>query len=313
MNSMEIKQYLFLLCIIFITGCSGIQPVDLPTSSSIYLGVNSLGSNNTRAAIDEWDNTAVSIAYAYAPSTIFDRSLTVSITDDNGEHINTGMEYPSLDTEVSFIGYHPVAAPSSLGVVDYDLSKGDVDVMISNKVSGKLSVPVSQVMTFEHKLTRFTFLMQCKAGESYPEPVNGVTVTANTAFTPKKLMTYVTLDLNSANGTETFKIPGTIFNGSPEGVPVPQDLGGTVAPLVFDVMVQPKVPLLFKVVTLTDEKTIDITSSALWDLLTETDGGTAGEQYTIKLEFSGEKIIAQGIRVSKWLGDTTVKDGGVWW
>lgn len=312
---MKITQPIVLLCALLTTGCSNITPEDIALSGKIYLEIDGLGDRNTRAALDAWDSTAVSIAYAYAPSTVFDRSLTVSVNENSGEHINTGMEYPTTNNEVSFIGYYPVASPNASGIVDYNISNGDVDVMMSNKVSGRLNTRISSPMIFAHKLTRFTFLMVCKAGASYPEPVNGITVVANSAYTNRKLMTYVALDLNTA--TETFKIPGTVFNGSAEGVPVPQNLGGTVEPLVFDMMIQPDIPLLFKVVTLTDEKQINLTADpgGYWSQITQGSGGTAGTQYTIKLEFSGENILYQGISVTSWNGNNSISgdNSTVWW
>lgn len=312
-------KHIIPLCALLLAGCANEKEIGSVTGDNrILLGVDGLGSReSSRAPVDKWEDTPVSIAYVYAPATVFDRSITVSVTDDSGEHINTGMEYPIGGTAVSFIGYHPVATPSDMGDVNYDISKGDTDVMMSNKVSGTLSVPISSSdkLVFEHLLTRVTFLMICKQGESYPEPVNGISVNANSLYTTDKLMTYVTLDLNS--GTEIFKIPGTVFHGDAEGVQIPVDMGaGDAKPLVFDVMLQPGIPLDFRVVTLTDVKqiTIDNDPADLWKDLTETYGGDAGKQYTVKLEFSGEGLIgAKGITVAPWDGGSTVHSGGTWW
>lgn len=306
------KFYLFFLCVLLLTGCSE-KELSEGYTSEIQLDVEGLNRTSSRSAVDVWDETQVSVGYLFTPVTAFTQSLTVTVPTNAGEHISTGLEYPIDGTAVSFVGYHPVVSPNAVGEVSYDISKGDADVMMSNIVSGTSLLPINTSLNFKHLLTRIRFSMQCKAGESYPEPVNGISVVANAAFTTEKLKTYITLNLSA--GSETFKIPGTVFNGSAEGVPVPQDLGGVVEPLVFDVMLQPEIPLLFKVVTLTDEKLITLSngSSELWQQLTETSGGIAGSQYTVKLEFSGEKVLAQDISVTAWQGKTTVKDGGTWW
>lgn len=308
-------KYIVVLCALLVAGCSQKEISEIPASRNIVLGVDGLAVDNSaksRAAVDKWDNTTVGIAYVYAPATIYDRALTVNVTDDTGEHINTGMEYPLADTHVSFIGYHPAVAPSTTGDVTYNIQNGDVDVMMSNTLTGKLTGQITDKMVFEHQLARFVFKMKCAYGESYPEPVCGVSV-SQSSYASESLKTYVMLDLNT--GTPIYKIPGTVFNGSAEGQVVPQEQGTNFEPLTFDLMVQPGVPLDFKVVTLTETKTITISdpTNPLWKAINQTTGGIAGNQYTIELQFSGEGILKQNITVTPWLGNETIKDGGVWW
>ncbi len=305
------------------TGCIGdLIPPSTTHDSKIVLGVDGLSapkSAATRAPLDQWENTDVSVGYKFASrQTEFDKSLTVTVedigpiaTENNGQFVETGMEYPEDDSSVSFRGYHPVAAPNAVGAITYDISKGDVDVMLSNTVSGSLSSPIAQNMVFEHQLTRITFKLRCANGKAYPEPVFGIRASASTA-TP--LMTAVTLELGSSQ-PPSFKVSGNIFCG---------DLAGFVIPpfgpswYVVDMMVQPDVPLAFNISSLTGDRVITIKGdpNGYWGALTSA-GGERGVQYTVQLEFSGEAIIAQGITAGAWVGGNQDLGGnsgkGEWW
>jgi len=283
-------------------GCQ--RPLDdpRPDGGNIILGVSGLkpapaqavDQTSTRAAVDAWDTTQVSVAYVFAPATIYDRSLTVSVMDNvNGQHVNTGMAYPADNSPVSFIGYYPVAAPSALGTVTYDISKGDVDVMMSNSVSGTLDAPITDKLDFSHRLTRITFKLNCATGQTYPEPIFGIRADPSTSTA---LLTAVMLDFQTE--TVNFRLPGSVFCGNVSGYVVPQSWD---FPVVMDMMVQPDVPLDFSVVSLTAVRNINITSDpdGLWNTLT-TVGGTEGMRYTVQLYFSGIGILAQDISAVPW-------------
>jgi len=298
-------------------------PVSPPTPNDgkIVLGVEGLQkptAPGTRAALDEWENTEVSVGYRFAASqTGFDKSLTVTVEDpgpltgeNDGQHIETGMEYPTDNSTVSFRGYYPVAAPNAAGTITYDISKGDVDVMLSNTVSGSLNAPIAQKLVFEHQLTRVTFNLRCARDTSYPESVFGVRASASTAA---PLMTAVTLELDSPL-SPSFKISGSVFSG---------DLAGFVIPPfgadwhVVDMMLQPDVPLAFNVASFTGDRAITINGdlNGYWAQLTSR-GGRRGERYTVQLEFSGEEIIARQITVAPWReGDRNLggNSGKEWW
>ena len=294
-------------------GCNDNKEPAMLQNRSIVLSVSgpTASAAASRAPVDGWDNTPVSVAYAFAPSVVFDRSLTVSVTDNAGEHINTGMEYPLSNSAVSFIGYHPVAAPNTIGVITYDISRGDVDVMMSNSVSGTLSntiISQGTKLVFEHMLTRVTFRLQCAPGQYYPEPVFGMRASAS-GTTPLNMMVSLSLEDEEL----LFKIPGVVFIGDPDGFVIPR-FGTPV--LILDMMLQPDVPLAFDVVSLTGDRGISITADpgGYWAALT-TSGGERGKQYTVELAFSGEIILAQNITVSPWIsGEQNLgNNSGIWW
>ncbi len=275
----------------------------------------------TRAPLDEWENTPVSVGYMFAATqTAFDKTITVTVEDpgaigesgseNDGQHIKTGMEYPPDDSEVSFRGYYPVETPTAAGVVTYDISKGATDVMLSNIATGKYSEPIDDKLVFRHRLTRVTFLMRCAQNQSYPEPVFGIRAEAATS---KVLMTAVTLDLGEEIAPVTFKVPGSVFCGDIEGFNIP--LYGPDY-VVVDMMLQPGTPLDFTVVSLTSDRLIGLDSdpSGIWAQLTNS-GGEEGKRYTVELSFSGEVILAQKITVDDWLdGDQNLGGGGgPWW
>jgi hypothetical protein len=306
------------------TGCISdeqlVSSPEIPQTRQIVLGVDGLSvspNNETRAAVDEWENTPVSVGYKFdVAQTEFDKSLTVTVedagplaTENDGQLIETGMEYPTDDSQVSFRGYYPVGTLNAIGAITYDISKGDVDVMLSNTASGSLNAPISDKLVFEHQLTRITFKLRCAQNKAYPEPVFGVRASAATI---KPLMTAVTLELGSPM-PPLFKISGDIFCGDYEGFVIPP-----FGPdwYIVDMMVQPGVPLAFNIASLTGDRTITINGDAngYWAQLTST-GGLQGVQYTVQLEFSGETILAQQITATEWVEGEQNLGGnmGEWW
>jgi hypothetical protein len=306
----------FIALLTALTGCiqdGGVTPPE-PTDPSITLGVDlprreEKETGSTRAAVDEWDNTPVSIAYFFEPGVYYDRSLTVTVEDAGGQHIKTGMEYPSDQSIVSFRGYHPVQTPSETGTVSYDITGGDIDVMVSNPVEGKINNQITDKLRFEHQLTRVTFRLKCATNDtSYPEPVFGITAEAST--TTKFLGTWVVLDLGSSTDP-VFKSWGSVFSGDKNGFVVPAYQEN---PVVVEMMVQPLVPLKFTVVSLTGFRDITVPiGNAIWNELT-TVGGAKGYRYNVDLNFSGESIIAQGISMTPWAdGGDLISGNQSWW
>ncbi len=302
------------------TGCIVDRDLLKPTphDSDITLGIDVLphSAPATRAALEEWENTPVSVAYMFVDSqTAFDRNFTVRVEDiddeNNGQHVKTGMEYPADDSQVSFRGYYPVAEPDEAGVVTYDISKGDTDVMLSNTVSGSLTAPIGDKLVFKHLLTRVTFLMKCAPNQSYPEPVFGMKAAGATAI--DRLMTTVSLDPGATTNPATYSVPGNVFCGDPDGFVIPYSYEN---PVVVEMMLEPDVALDLKVASLSSDKEINITSDAsgIWTQLT-TVGGEAGVRYTVELAFSGEVILAQRISACMWItGDQHLGgNNDVWW
>ncbi len=301
---MRTLKYIIPLCALLAAGCSQ-KEMAIPSSGPIHLGIDRVGS---RAAVDAWDNTTVGIAYAFGTPVLFNRALTVNVTDNNGEHINTGIEYPLDDRLASFVGYYPMKAPSTIGTVGYDITYADQDIMLSNVLDGQLSdqIPTNAKMVFEHKLTRFCFIMKCKPDAVYPETIHGIRAIPQTS---KQLMSYVTLDLNSLK--LIFSSPGEVKSSLPEGAVVPPS-NASDTELAFDMMIQPGVPVKFEVLTLTGVKPVNISGSAIWDTLVA-NGGEAGKKYEVRLSFSGEGIMSGGITVTPWTEVGNAYTGGTWW
>lgn len=305
--------FVLLTLAVVLTGCDGKELSDSSLQETqdrnIVLKM-AIGDATTRAAVDVWNDTQVSLAYKSAPSTLFDRSFTVSVTDDSGGRVSTGMKYSTSRSTVSFIGYHP-AASNAGGVVTYDISKGDLDVMMSNSVSGTISSPITEKLIFEHKLTRLTFVMRCAPGQSYPEPIYGIRISSPSSSS-KTLSKTLALNLDAE--TLDFINPGVILGVDPDGFVVPGDDDDAK---VLDIMLQPNVPLAFSVVGLTGDQEIKNIDNLLWTTLT-TVGGEEGKQYTFALTFSGVLILTQKITVTPWvIGKQNIVDNSgattTWW
>lgn len=300
------------VCLLGLAGCA--ESDDMPRDNRIVLSMQlpAVESAASRAPVDGWNETPVSVGYVIAPGTLFDRSLTIPVGDNAaGQHVNTGLAYPEDNSVVRFVGYHPVARPNAVGTVTYDISKGNHDVMISNSVSGSLGNTILSQggkLVFEHMLTRVTFRLQCAPGQSYPEPIYGLHAMASGS---KSLNTAVTFDL--AAEELTFKITGMVFAGDIEGFVIPP-FG--IPPVVVEMMLQPDVPLAFNVSSLTGDRNITNISDpdGHWAKLT-TQGGERGKQYTVLLSFSGVVILAQDIAVTPWKETSGQYLGGAqtWW
>ena len=311
---MKIKYTMMALCLLLTAGCSIEKGEETAPEASIVLSIDGIGQQaDTRAAVLGWADTPVSVAYAeegYDYTNFFD----VTVTAASGIHVNTGMSYPVGNVPIRFVGYHPTAVPAGAGTVAYGITDGDVDVMVSNEISGKATEPIGEgtntdKLVFEHKLTCITFSMKCSSDtESYPELVRGVTVAASTAA---PLNTQAVLDLSTR--AVSFEMPGTVLAGDRAGFRVP---AFTEEPIVIDVLVQPGVPLSFKVRTTTDEKAITITNNdALWTSLQE-NGGEAGKRYLVNLEFSAISIHKyENVFLVDWQQGSNLNgdNPGAWW
>lgn len=306
---MKIK-YMIPLLALLVAGCSKESSTGEQSGNLIVLGIEGMAKQSaSRAAIDEWDNTPVSVAFAKG-SDLFTESFNVSVEANVIQTVNTGMAYPESNDPIHFVGYHPVAVPDDVsGMVNYDITEGNVDLMVTAPISGRYSVPfsASNPLVFKHKLTRITFELICKTDESYPEPVNGVVVRAKDGTS-----LHLNARLNLNTQTVSFSKSGTVFAIDPVGHEVPQ-----TDPWIIDAMVQPGVPLAFSVQSLTGEKAINVGGgndmSGIYHKLTNT-GGDEGVQYIIRLQFSGVGILHQDIQVVNWNTGKTLNTGDTtWW
>jgi hypothetical protein len=310
---MKTKHYLLLLLMAAAGfSCSGsTEEPFLETDIPVSLAVGQLagGDVTTRAAIEAWSNTPVSLAYRTA-STYNDYHVNVVVpANSSPQTIDTGLAYATDDTPLYIRGYHPVANMSG-GLVNFDLSKGDVDLMYSNEVSGKQSAPITAPLLFKHRLTRLAFVLQCDVNKSYPKVVVGIRI--SDANTLKPILSKATLDLNS--GTYTFSIPNAVIGFSatnPDGFGVPPN----GSPEYIDMMIVPNAPFVVSVIMSDNTEVIVPLDSSLDDVT----GGAEGKVYTVNLLFGGNTILAGKIDIADdWVLDTSLPgktgtNSGAWW
>lgn len=312
---MKIRLF-YLSLALLVAGCSKDSQADggaVTTDARVLLSVNSLQKHGgTRAAVDKWEDTEVGLAYR-TTSPLYTEHLTVTIETEADQVVDMGMEYPTDGTPVYVRGFHPSQAPQASGLVTYDVSKGDIDLMCSNEVSGTQTSTIisgGNKLQFKHLMTRLTFDLRCADGQTYPERIAGVLISG--AVSTQKLRTYASLDL--ATGSVHYTIPGVVYVGHPDGYYIPASYETDIE-LVLDAIVQPGVPLSVTLITMSDEEKT-VAFNALSTLTTT--GGEAGKQYKIKLTFNGTSILGDVTSVTEWTDGDPMPDqpnggSGAWW
>lgn len=301
---MKIRSFYLLLALTVLAGCSKDGSGDNASSDPrVLLGVNSLKPAGTRAVIDVWDQTEVGIAYRTS-SPLYTEYLNITIDQEADQIIDTGMEYPDDASTLHAVGYYPALAPQATGLVTYDISKGDIDLMCSNEVSGDKNNTIldsGDKMQFKHLLTRLTFTLQCSPGQSYPERIAGILIGG--------VKTYASLNL--ATGTPYFTIPGTVYTGHPDGYYIPASYENK---LVLDAMIQPGAGISVDIITVNDNIK-PVTFTTLNTL--QTSGGAAGKQYVVNLVFNGTAILADKVSIVDWTAGANMPNqpngSNPWW
>lgn len=311
-------KYILLFAAAAMAGCvsdNGECPNPRSEAVAVTLPVESLGTEGkTRAAVEQWNGTAVSLAYRGAAENEYTKTLGVVIETAADQVVDMGLEYP-VDNSLFYVrGYHPVAVPQVSGVVSFDISKGDVDVMWSQEVSGSQTDPIiaddNKTLRFKHLLTRITFRMQCAQNQSYPARISAVCIEGHGNSV---LRTHASLNLMT--NTPLFQVPGMVLAGfSSDGHPVPADYETA---LEIDAMIQPGVPFDVYLLTSLDESvSIDFNNGNGNLGFFATAGGEAGKRYVVNLTFNGSKILADGPTIVEWDAvdlPEQVTGGNQWW
>lgn len=305
--------------LLLMVACSAKTELYYPEKEAVQISlpVASLSGSgaSSRAAVDGWDATTVSLAYRQDPQTVYANNVNVVMQSDQDQIIHMGMQYPLDGSEFYVRGYYPAAAPDATGIVRYDISKGDVDVMSSDEVHGNQGAPIiasdANKLLFKHKLARLTVKMMCAPGATYPEWISALFVTGNAG--QPYLPTQAELDLS--DGSVSFRAPGTIMAGYKSGGFAVPAYGTTAA--VIDAMVKPGSALGIQLLSTGDNVTdISLAGSTLAFLETNV-GGEAGKQYIINLSFSSTTILIDRIEIVDWgVGGTMPNPptgGDQWW
>lgn len=314
---MKTRYIVFLAALLF-SGCiSDNSELPHPQScvKSVTLPVQPLGTGGeTRAAVDLWNGTTVSLAYRDVSENEYTKALDVVIETEADQVIDMGMEYP-VDNSLFYVrGYHPAEKPQASGIVSFDISKGDVDMMWSQEVSGSQNDPIidnaGKTLQFEHLLTRITFRMQCAPDQSYPARISAVCLEGHGSHSLR-----TRASLNLMTNTPLYQVPGMILAGfSSSGHPVPADYEPW---LEIDAMIQPNIPFDVYLLTSLDQTVrIDFTEGAgNLDFFPVT-GGAPGVRYVVNLKFSGSKILADGPTIVPWDAvnlPNQITGGNQWW
>lgn len=311
-NDMKIR-YAILPALLLFAACAGESDKPAPQGgpADVVLRVSALNGGATRAAIDKWNKTTISLAYHMGSTTYYAKNVNVVVKGENDQIVHMGMEYSSDASEDFFVrGYHPAAAPDAAGIVRYDISNGDVDLMCSNELSGNKNNPIideGKNLVFKHKLTRLTVRMSNAENQEYLEKIAAVIVTGN-EVAHSYLPTQAELDLQTGlTGEVEFRGLGIIRAGyTSAGLIMPPHN----APVDIDAMIAPDRPIKLYVLT-TDDSMIEISLAGTTLDFLETDGGQEGEQYVIRLMFHSVAPLGDASGIVTW--ETIRNNPGDWW
>jgi hypothetical protein len=283
-------------------GFSGSHSVRLqvapPTDGSNYT------TSGTRAAVEQWNNTTVALAYHTGDASPYAQKVDLVIPAGSGTgsiSLETGLDYPSGTTPFYLRGYYPATtAPDAIGHVTYDLSAGDIDLMASQEMKGTrdaakmVDTDGGEVMKFRHLLTRVTFDLMAIEGQTITKKVAGIRIVPK-AGSESLGMKYAVLDLSqSISATNpNFLTAGNIEHRSAAGYDIPA-YDTSRGKQRIDLMFRPEVPFDVYVIYVKDGSDVAVKAdfSASTELTTLcSGGGAAGTRYLINLNFYSEYVI----------------------
>jgi hypothetical protein len=249
-------------------------------------------SASSTGPIDAWNNTTIGVAYRTAANYSDGTKSEVVIADNTGNTtVDLGIEYPAATGTITVRGFYPPQELEADGTLLYDLGMANRDVMLSQtELSGTRTAKITNVMKFQHLLTRVTFNLKAQSGTTFTQKVIGIRIAPRDADTPmREAVIDLTKDIG-AEGCLTFRKMGAVANINLNGFgSVPASDATT--PLSIDVLFRPDVA--FDMYVLSENGVsmkVESDDAAVTTLCA--DGGDAGKCYTISLNMSDENIAA---------------------
>ncbi|MDR1004971.1 MAG: fimbrillin family protein [Prevotellaceae bacterium] len=255
-----------------------------------------------RAAIDAWDETPVAIAYRTDNTQPYTVKYDAVIPDnDKNYHIDLGIEYPASGN-IYLRGYYPRQPLGSDGLLTYDLSGADTDLMVSTaELSGSAAnkIPTTHIMQFRHLLTRITFRLTKQAGKPFHSKVVGIRIVPRdptmgkgmkcAVLDPTRPVTDPAADMPESARNPRYHTWGDVANIKAAGESVPDY--GAATPLSIDVMFRPAVAFdIFVVNDCNVSVQVNSADAAVTTLCNG--GGEAGKRYVISLGMAEGNIVA---------------------
>ena len=253
----------------------------------------------TRAAIGDFDNTPIRIAYGSTSGHYTEYWDGVATGDEIV--LTPERYYPTDGSTVYLCSYYPLVPLGGNGTLNYELD-GSEDLMTASEISGSLTNPFTRIpskeLSHNHLLTQFIF-KACKqnasgmAGRIY-------TIRVNEAFSSATL-SLVTGEVEFNNPTGLSLSPND--KATPPGIEVPAD-GSTV--VVGELLLPP--------FSAADGYTIDVETSfgtirklKLNADISETTEFEAGASHEVTLWFSDTDLGVLSVISTPW---ATVEVGG---
>lgn len=241
-----------------------------------------------RAVINKGDAlSGIQFVKVDGESGVFTNVSAITLTGDMAAAgtitFSSKQYYPSNGEITKILGFYPAATSLSAGVASMTIT-GKEDVLYAAPVSGSKSTPISDNLSFNHKLTQFKFVIKRESASTSADiaKVKVSVKDANTAFS-MALADGILSDWKTTSSIEVIADATATTAGTAE---------------TEGFMLEPNLTSLTLNVSATGytEKTVTING---------TDNGKfeAGKAYTITLTFKGTEITPQG-EVVEWTSGT---------
>lgn len=214
---------------------------------------------------------------------------TITITGDmaaNGAITFSPVQYyPSGGSiKANILGFYPKATSIAAGVATMTIT-GQEDILYAAPVSGNKTTPITDPLSFQHKLTQFKFVVKRDA-TSTDADISNVAVAIKDAKS--------TFKMDLVNGTLSgWETPISTITPITNAVAT---TGGTAETAGF--MLEPNLTSLILIVSATGYPSVDVTIQG-----TDTGKFEMGKAYTITLTFKGKSITSNG-EIAEWTNGT---------
>lgn len=249
----------------------GKDTLDLRLEVSPAVSIRLYTGIQTRAAVDVFDQTPVSIAVATSSGQYTDH--WDGIATDGEITLDPERYYPTDGSALFLRSYHP-AAPHVNGEVHYDLT-GQEDLMMTDEQSGSLSKRFDATLTplvHKHLLTQLSFkLLIANAPDSYR--VRGVTLNGLATSAKISLSEGKVIPVGDPTSVGIYVDPGT------GGIP----LVNGVADVPGFILVQPEATFTIDLILAVDDNPSNDLVFKDIPVKFEGGGGESGNAYRVEI------------------------------
>lgn len=257
---------------------NGLVPIRLGAGVSVSTKASIETGNTFTAGIGGWESNSTPDYTQFGTGTWYSTAnIIANPTTPQSVPLSPGRNYSSVDDVITYMkAWHPAGKPNATGLISFENTKGDVDVLLATAIQGSREDYENKVLAFTHQTAQLIF--QVKSGEG---------LAANTT-----LKSLQVVDAELPNGiqlgaTDAVQYAAPANKDIPDYTADSQVIGAELTTVGAPMMIKPGAEL--KILASTNNMDYDeITVSLNGGVGTQT--LEAGKSYTISLTFGTESI-----------------------